>query len=109
MAKNVSWKQHMTNLDLYQNLPKVSVKIRKRRMRLAGHCARHSEETAHKLVLWEPTDGKRSRGRRKLTYIDNLLEDANANNISELRTMMEERENWQQHVEDAGRPDGRPR
>ena len=109
MAKNVSWREHMRNEDMYGNLPKVSTKIKQRRMRLAGHCIRHEEEMANKLVLWEPTEGQRSRGRRKATYIDTLLEDACVDNISELRALMEEREEWWKHVENAGRPDGRPR
>ena len=109
MAKNVSWMEHRTNEELYRNLPKVSTKIRQRRMKLAGHCVRHDDEVASKLVLWEPTEGSRSRGRRKITFIDTLLEDASANNTQELRTMMEQREDWWLHVENAGRPDGRPR
>ena len=109
MAKNVSWMEHRRNEDLYQNLPKVSEKIRQRRMRLAGHCIRHKEEIANKLVLWEPDEGRRSRGRRRTTFIDTLLDDACVNDKFELRTLMEEREEWWRHVENAGRPDGRPR
>ena len=81
---------HMRNEELYGNLPKVSTKIQQRRMRLAGYCVRHEEEIANKLVLWEPTEGESSRGRRKATFIDTLLEDACVDNISELRAMMEE-------------------
>ena len=109
MAKNVSWREHKTNEELYQYLPKASTKSRQRRMRLSGHCARHKEEIASKLVMWEPTEGKRSRGRRRITYIDNLLEDAGVNNTAELQTLMEEREYWWQHVDDAGRPGSRHR
>ena len=62
-ALNVSWRQHLTNEKLYGDLPKVTTKIRQRRMRLAGHCVRHPEEMAHKLVLWEPTEGKKERAK----------------------------------------------
>ena len=41
---NVSWMYHITDEDLYSHLPKVSSKIRKRRMRVAGHCVKHKEE-----------------------------------------------------------------
>ena len=105
-ALNISWRQHQTNDQLYGGLPKASTKIRKRRMRIAGHCVRHPEEIAHKLVLWEPTEGKRSRGRRSTTYIDNLLHDADANNTIEMRKIMEDRKEWRALVEHAGRPDG---
>ena len=43
---NVSWSEHLTNRELYNNLPKVTDKIRERRLKLAGHCVRHSEEVA---------------------------------------------------------------
>ena len=108
-ALNVSWRQHQTNENLYGDLPKLTIKIRQRRMRLAGHCVRHPEEMAHKLVLWEPTEGKRKRGRRATTYIDNLLQDADANNTTEMRKIMEDRKEWRGLVEYAGRPKGRPR
>ena len=109
MALNVSWKSHLTNDQVYKDLPRVSVKVQQRRMRLAGHCIRHSDEEANKLVLWQPTDGKPSRGRRRITYLDNLLEDTGMDNAPELRSIMENRECWRKCVKDVGRPDGRPR
>ena len=108
-ALNVSWRDHQTNEQLYGELPKVTSKIQKRRMRLAGHCIRHSEEIAHQLVLWEPTEGKRSRGRRKINYINNLLNNADTDNTSELQMVMAEREEWRRLVKNAGRPDRWPR
>ena len=60
-ALNVSWRQHMTNEELYKNLQNVSKKIAERRLRLAGHCLRHPEEIASHLVLWQPTIGSRER------------------------------------------------
>ena len=38
---NDSWRDHITNEDLYGHFPKVSGKIRERRMRVAEHCVRH--------------------------------------------------------------------
>ena len=46
VALNVSWKQHMTNEELYGDLLKVTSKIAMHRLRLAGHCVRHHEEIA---------------------------------------------------------------
>ena len=43
--------------------------IRIRWLRLAGHCYRHPELAAQKLVLWEPTHGTKRRGRQPLTYV----------------------------------------
>ena len=110
MAVNVSWKNHLTNEQLYGDLQKVSTKVRQRRLRLAGHCVRHSEEEASKLVLWQPTEGRPSRGRRRVTYIDNPLQDTVMENTQELRESMIDRERWRRRVDEVvGRPDGRPR
>ena len=106
---NISWKKHPTNQMLYQNLPPVTMKVKKRRMRLAGHCIRHPEEISHNLVLWEPTEGRRSRGAPRRTFIDNLLEDTGLNNTNELRMAMRDRANWRSCIDDIGRPDGRPK
>ena len=65
MALNVSWKQLIPNIQLYGELPPVSTKVQQRRMRLAGHCVRHDDEVANKLVMWQPTDGHAKRGRQK--------------------------------------------
>ena len=70
MALNISWKMHIFNEELYQNLPKVSQTIAQRSLRLAGHCVRHEEEIANQLVLWEPTRRPRKRGRQAVTYVD---------------------------------------
>ena len=63
-------------------------------MRLAGHCIRHDDEAANKLVLWQPPEGRTNRGRRKITYADVLLEDTQMQSVQELRTTMEDREDW---------------
>ena len=109
MAMGVSWKDHVTNEELYGSLPLVSLKIQERRMRLAGHCIRHEEEKASKLVLWEPIEGTRNRGVQPAPYIDNLLRDTGAENTRELRSLMEDRTDWRRAIASAGRPDGRPR
>ena len=94
---------------LYRDLPKLSTKVRQRRMRLAGHCVRHQDEIASKIVLWQPTEGKRSRGRRCITFVDNLLEDTGLDNTREIQTAMMNREGGRRRVEEMGRPNGRPR
>ena len=53
MVKGVSRKDHMTNQELYGDLPKIPDKTAVRRMRLAGHCLRHPEEIASQLVMWQ--------------------------------------------------------
>ena len=109
MAMNVNGRDHITNEELYGTLPLVTLKIQTRRMKLAGHCIRHEEEVASKLVLWEPLDGTRNRGVQPTSFIDNLLRDTGAENTSELRSLMEDRKDWRRVIASAGRPDGRPK
>ena len=91
-ALNVSWKDHTRNSELYGKLPRLSDTVRQRRMRLAGHCVRHPELTASQLILWEPTHGRKSRGRPQATYIDTLKRDTGLDGVAEIRTLMEDRE-----------------
>ena len=93
-ALNIDPATHMTNEDLYLELPKLSKKIQSRRLGLAGHCHRHKELAVQRLVLWEPTHGTRRRGRQQLTYVDNLKRDTGLRTVGEIGTCMEEREVW---------------
>ena len=78
---NASWSDQLTNRELYSNFPKVTKKIRERRLKLAEHCVRHSEEVASNLVLWKPSHGKPNRGRKRKTYLDNLMNDTNMETV----------------------------
>ena len=97
---NIGWNSHTSNIQLYSDLPKLSIKIASRRLQLAGHCYRHPELSTQRLVLWEPKHGHRRRGRRVNTYIDTLKRDTGAHNVEELATMMENRIIWRKHVLD---------
>ena len=77
--------------------------VRERRLRIAGHCVRHEEEIAHHLILWEPT-----RGRRAVTFIDNLKEDTNLEDAAEIKKWMENREEWRKLAK-SGRAGARPK
>ena len=97
---------YKTNIQLHGELP-VSTKVQQRRMRLAGHCVRHEDEVANKPVLWQPTNGHANRGRKKITYVDNLS--TGLGNISEMQTVMMDRGCWKGRVFNAGRLERRPR
>ncbi len=101
MATNTSWQLKLRNEQLYQQLPLVSTKVAERRMRLAGHCVRHNDEVASSLVLWQPTEGRASRGRRTADFIDNLKRDTQLENVEEIRTVMKDREMWKKYVSGA--------
>jgi len=81
----------VTNEILYVKLPKLSDKIAARRLRLAGHCQRHPELVAHRVILWEPTHGQRGRGRPKMTCVDQLKSDTETTTTGELAAMMNDR------------------
>ena len=98
MAYNVSWKDKLTNEQLYDGLPKVSSKVASRRLKLAGHCVRHPEEEASKLVLWEPSRGKKNVGRSAVSFIDTLRQDTGMNSTQELRTAMMDRSGWKKRA-----------
>ena len=108
MALNISWKQKLTNKQLYASMPAVTSKVRHRRLKLAGHCVRHPEEVASQLVLWEPSQGRRNVGRQAVTNTDTLLRDTGLENLDELRTAMLDRDGWKKRV-DSVRANARPR
>ena len=94
VVMNIDPHEHITNKHLYGGLPKLSDRVASRKMKLAGHCHRHQELPASKLVLWEPTHGRRLRGHPTLTYVDVLKQDAGANNSQELAGCMEDWQDW---------------
>ena len=99
VVQNKSWKDKVKNVDLYGGLPRLSDVIKKRRLRLAGHAYRRSEEIVSKLVLWKPTHGYTCRGRPKLSFHQMLKREAGVENIEELGTLMKDRDVWRKVVE----------
>ena len=94
---NKHWNPHLTNEELYKNIPKISDTIRKQRLHFAGHCWRSKDELASDLLLWNPKHGKRSRGRPRKSYIDQLKEDTMLK-IEQLPTAMNDRNEWKLRV-----------
>ena len=68
-------------------------------MKLAGHVQRHEDLIAHKLLLWEPSQGARGRGRPALTYVDTIRGDTELNNTDEIRRLMEDRLLWRNVID----------
>jgi hypothetical protein len=83
--------------DMYARQHRVKDNIRERRLKLLGHCVRHSKLAASPLILWEPTQGKATRGRRH-TYVDLLMRDTGYATTEELRTRMLDRKVWREVV-----------
>ena len=98
MVQNISWQSHTTNAALYGDLPRLTQKIAERRLRLAGHCVRHTEEIASEVVLWQPSHGRRGVGRPANNFIDTLLQDTGLTSTTELRNAMLDRKIWRGYV-----------
>ena len=99
MALNIDWMQHKPNKEVYGNLPRATMKIQERRMRLAGHINGHPELVANRLLLWEPNHGVRSRGRTVMTYVDSIQADTGLSDTGEIVGLMADRELWRQHID----------
>ena len=95
---NIHWSSRTTNKELYRDMPAVSDKIASRRLQLAGHCQRHPELCANKVLLWEPTHGQKGRGRPRSTFLDVLKRDTGVASTDELAELMSNRTVWRSHV-----------
>ena len=76
-----TWKYKVTNIQIYEGMSKISEVIKQRRLRLAGHYIRHTDEIAHNLIVWRPNNGIRNRGRRYKTFINILKNDCDYEDV----------------------------
>ena len=68
-------------------------------LHLAGHCLRQPNKIVSKLVLWQLSVGRVSRGRQPIdSYIDNIKRDTSLHSISEIRSAMLDRNVWKDFV-----------
>ena len=101
---NINWRDHVPNVTLYGDLPRLTDRIAWRRLGIAGHCYRHRELPASQLVLWEPTHGRRKPGRPPTTFLNILQDDIGATTSAELPACMKERKDWNLRREARLRP-----
>ena len=59
---------------------------------------RHSEEIATALILWQPSQGRRNRGRKQTIYVDNPMKDTNIDRVKELQSLMLDSDTWRKVV-----------
>ena len=83
--------------EVYEELPLLGNKIAARRRKLAGHCHRHPELAASDLVLLQPNQNQRRRGRPKVDLVEVLRKDV-GNLTTELCTVMKDKTVWRNHV-----------
>ena len=93
---NVRWTAKRTDRDLYGDMPPLSVTLRQRRLRFAGHCARADQPVAD-VLLWHPQH-KRRVGNSTKTYVDTMLADSKLTR-DELSSSMTERDEWRAIVD----------
>ena len=96
-ALNVSWREHMTNRELYNNIPRITSSIREQRIRFAGHCWRSKKELVSDVLLWTPKHGQRSRGRPAKTFVDQMVEETECE-VEEMINFMDNRDEWKKRV-----------
>lgn len=85
MTLNISWTEHITNSKLCGDYPKVSQKSSKN-IEVIRSLSQNPEEIASNLVLWQPSQGRPNQGRKRTTYIENLLKDTNMQRMEEFCT-----------------------
>ena len=101
---NINWRDHVPNVTLYGDLPRLTDRIAWRRLGIAGHCYRHRELPASQLVLWEPTHGRRKPGRPPTTFLNIVQDDIGATTSAELPACMKDRKDWNLRREARLRP-----
>ena len=97
-ALNISWRDHVSNQELYGDVPKLSLTIQQRRLRFAGHCYRSTNQPISKLLFWTPTGGKRGSGAGNKTFIKMLKKDTKLQSETEIQRLMADRLLWRQRV-----------
>ena len=98
MKLNISWTERQTNAMVFCRLIRALDMIAQRRIRLAGHSARHEDILTHQLVHWEPQHGYRRRGRPHLTYVDILQRDTGLGDSKEINKLMLDRKIWREAI-----------
>ena len=99
-ALNIKRTDKVTNAEVFQEIPRITEKIRTQRLKLAGHLARHDDLVGHELLFWKPAHGKPRRGRPALTYPDILLQDLDGvcENREEALELMINRDMWRSFI-----------
>ena len=94
-----TWRDRITNEDLYGKLSKITAVLKARRLRSIGDIWRRNEELVCQLLIWEPKQGTRKRRRPAIIYVDQLKNDIGLS-TEELKNKMEDREIWKILIDD---------
>ena len=94
-----TWRDRITNEDLYGKLSKITAVLKARRLRSIGNIWRRNEELVCQLLIWEPKQGTRKRRRPAIIYVDQLKNDIGLS-TEELKNKIEDREIWKILIDD---------
>ena len=96
------WRRR-TNQELYSLFQDESAStfIRVGRLRWAGHVARMDPTQPARQLLDNTPGGRRSAGRPKLRWLDDVTRDANAAGASNWRNLAQDRGKWRRFLEEA--------
>ena len=94
---NIHWSTCSSKERLYGNLVQITLVIKERRARFAGHCYRRNDELVCDLILWTPKHGRAKVGRPSKTYTKCLSEDDDCQ-LEDLSRTMGDREYWRGRV-----------
>jgi len=90
----INYEEHITNIELYGSLLRISKVLLSRRLRFAGHCVRRTDQLVSDLVLWQPTGTLIHGGHVRMTFLRRLLKDTSLSAITELHSIMLEKNDW---------------
>ena len=96
-ALNKSWIDHLSNAEVYGFIPRVTAQ---QRLLFTGPCWRSINELSSEVLLWDPSHGKRSRGRPRKTYVDQLIADT-ACTYEDLVNLMDDRDRWKELINES--------
>ena len=97
--KKIKWIDKITNkrvLEMVGEEKQIIVCIRKRRDRMVGHILRHGGMM--KLLFEGIAEGKKCRGRQRLSYLKQIEEDMGVDSYRELRELAQDRALWRKRV-----------
>ena len=95
-ALNVHFSSHTTNKELYGPLTPPSVLLTKRRLTLAGHCFRSTDQPVRDLVLFQPSGSYHPGGHSRMTFLKRVMRDAGINTTNQLARNIRNRGPWRE-------------
>ena len=93
----LSWRQQPTKQQLYGHLPPITITIKIRQTRHAGHCWRSRDKVVNDILLWTTSHGRAKTGRPVRIYIQQLCADTGCSR-EDLQKVMDDWEVWRETV-----------